>query len=70
MERVMDELELLDRLREQADEISALRQRLDEVTRMAEHYQDRSRTLTEQVKLLTSGPQGDPAKRAWFRWWW
>lgn len=67
---VKDEFEVRERLVAQAEQIATLQEALAEAQAQAAYHRERSRTLAEQVKLLTSGPQGDPAKRAWMKWWW
>lgn len=67
---VHDEIGLCERLVAQAEEIARLEVALADAHAEAQYQRDRARALAEQVKLLTSGPQGDPAKRAWMKWWW
>ena len=67
---VKDEIEVRERLCEQATEIARLSEALADAHAQLAYHRERARTLAEQVKLLTSGPQGDPAKRAWMKWWW
>lgn len=67
---VKDEIALHERLYAQAEEIAALQAALADVQEQVAYHRERARTLAEQVKLLTCGPQGDPARRAWMKWWW
>ncbi|HEY9855173.1 MAG TPA: hypothetical protein V6D05_05500 [Stenomitos sp.] len=67
---VQDEIEVRERLCAQAEEIAHLQEALADAHAQVAYHRERARTLAEQVKLLTSGPQGDPAKRAWMKWWW
>lgn len=67
---VKDEIAVRMRLVAQAEEIARLQEALADAQAEASYHRERARTLAEQVKLLTSGPQGDPAKRAWMKWWW
>lgn len=67
---VQDEIAVRERLCEQAEEIARLQEALADAHAQVAYHRERARTLAEQVKLLTSGPQGDPAKRAWMKWWW
>lgn len=59
-----------DRSETQAEAIARLEAALADARAQVDYHRERARALAEQVKLLTSGPQGDPAKRAWMKWWW
>lgn len=67
---IKEAIETHARLAEQQAEIARLTEALADAEAQASYHRERALTLAEQVKLLTSGPQGDPAKRAWMKWWW
>lgn len=67
---IKEAIETHARLAEQQAEIARLTAALAAAEEQASYHRERALTLAEQVKLLTSGPQGDPAKRAWMKWWW